>query len=204
VRILSTNLTGCPGLEAALLLQLPENATMRTKNVLLLCGFLLMPSLVMAHDVMADFDRSAAFYKYQTFMWAQEPEPCQGFMKERIINAVTAELQARGLRLVTSNADLAVSAASDSNDIGIGFYADLMGGWNWYQYWAPAPSMKVLEILQSDALVVRLIDSQTDTPVWWAVGFETIREKSEKHPKNLNKHVHEMFEYLPPVAASNR
>jgi hypothetical protein len=171
---------------------------MRTKP-LLLCALMLTASVAIAHQVKADYDRSAEFYRYTTFMWLQEPQLTNSFMNEQIINAVNAELQARGLCLVTGNADLAVSAHTlmDENPKLKFFYADLAGGWNWYYYWTPTPSVTVLETFEVGTLVVDLFDTQTQRVVWWTAGTEAVTEKTEKNVKHLNRAVEKMFRDFP-------
>src|SRR5215468_9863835 len=85
-----------------------ENQHMRTLRTLLFCALMLTGSAAIAHQIRTDWDRGAKFYEYRTFMWAKEPELENPWMNEQIINAVTAELETRGLCLVTSCADLAV------------------------------------------------------------------------------------------------
>jgi hypothetical protein len=175
-------------------------------KALLLCVTMLTTSLAIAHQVRTDFDRSAAFYKYKTFMWVKEPQTANPWMNERIINAVTAELEARGLCLVKSNADLAVSAntaspapcascEADKLDI---FYASLAGGLGWYYYWYPQPSVTVLETFDIDTLVVDLFDTQTQRVVWWTTGTEIVSEKAAKNVRSFNRSVERMFVDFPP------
>ena len=164
---------------------------MRTRKTLLLCTLMLTGSIAIADQVRMDYDRGAEFYKYKTFMWINEPLPANPSMNEHIINAVNAELQARGLCLVTSDADLVVSAntAMTENKLDI-FYAGLAGGWGWYHYWVPKPSITVVRTFETGTLVVDLFDTQTKRVVWWATGTEADR--------HLNRVVERMFENFPP------
>jgi Domain of unknown function (DUF4136) len=168
---------------------------MRTMKTFLLCALMLMAGLAIADHVRTDYDRGAEFFKYKTFMWIQEPQLANPLMNEQIINAVNAALEARGLCLVTSNADLAISvntATCENNNSEV-FYAGLAGGWGWYHYWAPKPSITVIEPFDVDSLVIDLFDTQTKRVVWWGTGTE-----AEKNVKHLNKAVARMFENFPP------
>ena len=173
---------------------------MKTKP-LLLCALMLTASLAIAHHVKTDYDRSAEFYKYTTFMWNQEPNLANCVMNEHIINAVNAELQGKGLHLVTSNADLAVSAntAACDNPNLKAFYARLPGGWSWIYNWSPLPSITVVEAFEADTLLVQLFDTRTQCVVWWGAGTEIVSEKSEKNVKHLNKAIARMFENFPAI-----
>jgi hypothetical protein len=151
--------------------------------------------LAVAGDVRTDYDRSAEFYRYKTFMWIKEPELANPSINEQIIKAVNAELEAKGLCLVASNADLAISAntATSENNKSEVFYAGLAGGWGWYRYWAPKPSITVVETFEAGSLVIDLFDTQAARVVWWATGTD-----AEKNVKHLNKTVERMFENFPP------
>src|SRR5262245_16056196 len=83
---------------------------MKILRITALCVFTLVASLALAQDVKTDYDHATDFSKYKTFMWIKEPNPQNPLMKQRIIDAVNLQLGERGLRLVTSNADLGVSA----------------------------------------------------------------------------------------------
>jgi len=169
---------------------------MRTTVTLLLSALMLTASLAIADQVRTDHDRSAGFYRYRTFMWANEPQTPSSFMNEQIMNAISLELQARGMCLVPDHADLAVSVSTAPicNKKSEFFYAGLPGGWSWSYYWTPLPSTTVVEPFELDTLVVYLFETETNRPVWW--GTATEAEKSIDH---LNRDVERMFEYFPPA-----
>jgi Domain of unknown function (DUF4136) len=180
---------------------------MKTMKSLLLCTFMLIASLAVADHVRTDYDRSAQFYRYKTFMWFQEPQLSKPWINEWIINAVNAELEARGFCLVKGSADLAVSAytakaarcnpACNGGPMLNAFYAGLAGGWSWYEYWTPAePFITVVETFDADSLVVDVAETQTQRVVWWGAGTEAI----SNHVKHVNRRVAQMFMTFPPGA----
>ena len=172
---------------------------MKTMTTVLLCVLMMTASLAIADQVRTDYDRSAPFYKYRTFMWDKYPQTANPWVNEWIVNAVDAELQAKGLCLVESDADLAVSASTptcDKHQVGF-FYAFLAGGWSWYHYWTPAePSITVVEAFDADTLVVDVYETQTQRVVWWGWGTDTL----SKNIKHLNRTVEQMFMGFPPGA----
>ena len=177
------------------------NQIMRTMKIVLLCVLMLTGSIAIADHIRADHDRSAPFYDYKTFMWSKEPQLSNAWENEWIVNAVNHELQARGLCLVNSNADLVVSATPAtcnpcSNVQSRGFNAPLAGGWSWYAYWTPAEeSITVVEPFEADALVVELADVQRERVVWWGAATEAVSD-SVKH---INKRIEQMFYSFPPA-----
>jgi len=175
---------------------------MRTMKTLTLCALMIMTAnLAFAHYVAADYDRSVDFSNYRTFGWAHLPPTASPLMKARIINAINANLQSRGLELVETNADLVISAhtATGQSPECETFFARVPGGWNWYYYWKPEPFVTAVEVFDGDTLVVDVVDTRTQQVVWWAAGNETVRKESLKNVKHLNKSVYEMFEYFPPT-----
>jgi len=172
---------------------------MRTMKTILFCALMLTASIGSADRIRTDYDRSAAFYTYKTFMWIKEPQLANPYENESIINAVNTELQLKGLCLVTNNADLAVSATTAKCGIEDlqNFYAALAGGWSWYSYWTPAePSITVVELFEGDTLVVDVSDTQTERMVWWGTATEIVSDNIRR----LNRGVEKMFMNFPPGA----
>src|SRR5215475_490670 len=83
---------------------------MRILKILVFVVFIATGSIVFAQDVKTDHDRAVNFSGYRTFMWIKEPTPANPLMKQRIMDAINIQLGEKGLRLVTSGADLGVSA----------------------------------------------------------------------------------------------
>src|SRR5262249_58350605 len=63
-----------------------------------------------AQDVTADYNKDTDFSRYKTYRWIKEPETENPLMRQRVIDDVNNSLRAKGLRLVTSDADLCIAA----------------------------------------------------------------------------------------------
>src|SRR5262249_33982384 len=124
-------------------------------------------------------------------------------MKQRIVDAINAQLGERGLRLVESNADLGVSAntATMEKHTLESFYDGLGGGWRWHHYWGPGPVTAVVDTFQVGTLVVDLFDTATKQVVWWGTATDTVSKKVEKNTEHLNKAVEKMFKDFPVRSA---
>ena len=83
---------------------------MRALRSCLFAFFLLLPTIAFAQKVTTDFDHKANFSQYKTFMWLREPRVRDPLMRRRVMDAVNAQLTAKGLQLVTDGADLSVIA----------------------------------------------------------------------------------------------
>src|SRR5262249_3592941 len=90
---------------------------------------LFATSLAFAHKVRVDYDHSVNFAKYKTFMWTEKPLTENPLMDDRIVNAVNAQLSARGLELVATNADMSIKATQSIQAIPI--FNTVYDGFGW-------------------------------------------------------------------------
>ena len=176
---------------------------MRIIKASVLSILLLTASFALAQDVKTDHNRSTNFARYRTFMWIKTPQPENPLMKQRIMDTVNAELQAKDLRLVNENADLGVSAnvATQERHTLETFY-DGFPGWGWHRMWAPEFGYTTtVDTYEVGTLVVDLFDTQNKQVVWWGSATSTVSDKPEKNTKKLEKSVAKMFKDFPPKAA---
>jgi hypothetical protein len=175
---------------------------MRIFRACLLFGlFLLFPAILSAQKVETDFDHSANFSQYKTFMWIREPHMSDPLMKQRVIDAVNAQLTAKGLQLVTEGADLGVTAngATSQQHTLETFYTGF-GGWGWRGWGGDGMATTIPESYTVGTLVVDLFDCRTKQIVWRGTATDTLPEKPEKTAEKLNKAVEKMFSKFPPRA----
>jgi hypothetical protein len=168
----------------------------------ILCVLLTSVGIVVAQDVKTDYDHTANFSKYRTFMWIREPKPQNPLMKDRIVEAINAQLEARGLEEVTSGADLGVSAnvATQGRHTLQSFYDDFPG-WRWHHMWGPGYVTTTVDTYRVGALVVDLFDTRSKQVVWWGSAVDTVSDKPEKNTKKLEKSAEKIFKDFPPRGA---
>jgi hypothetical protein len=163
-------------------------------SVLLSSGLLLAVVAVSgyADKVRADCDHTADFSKYKTFMWIHESEVSRPFMRQRIMDAVTAQLTGRGLRQVSDGADLAVGAnlATEEKHSWETYYNG--GDWYWGG-WATTE----METYLVGTLTVDLFDAKSHKLVWQGVGVDEVSSKPEKETKDYGKQIEKMFRKFP-------
>lgn len=169
---------------------------MRFVKIAVLCVLCYMAVPAAAQEIKTDFDHSTNFSSYRTYMWIKEPKTENPLNRERIMNAVNAQLQAKGLRLVTSGADLGVSAntATKQQQTLQSFYDDFPG-WGWRR-WGPVTT--TVETYTVGTLVVDLFDTKTKQVKWWGKATDTVSEKPEKNAKKLDEAVQKIFKDYPP------
>jgi hypothetical protein len=176
---------------------------MRARRIISIFVLILFgTSVAFAHKVRVDYDRSVNFSKYKTFMWVEKPQTENPFMDERIVRAVNAQLAAKGLEPVNTDADLSVSATSTIqerqvlNTLYDGF--GWGGGWGWGgPGWATTYVTTYLE----GTTVVQLADVASEKPIWRGVATGSVSNKPEKAARKILKVISEMFEEYPSRGA---
>jgi hypothetical protein len=164
-------------------------------------GFALalrIANVTFAQNVKTDYSKSTDFSQYKTFMWIKEPNPANPLMRQRVIDDINSALTARGLQLVTSNADLGIAAhAATKNERTLNtFYNGFGGGWRWGGGLNSATT--TVDTYKVGTLVVDIFDSQTKAAVWRGTSSKTISNNPQTNAKNLNKAVDKMFKNFPP------
>src|ERR1700681_3436686 len=162
--------------------------------------FLLLPTILSAQKVTTDFDHSANFSQYKTFMWIREPRMSDPLMKVRVVDAINGQLIAKGLQLVTEGADVGIIAngATTEEHTLETFYSGF-GGWGW-RGWGGGVATTIPESYTVGTLIVDLFDTRTKQVVWRGTATATLPDKPEKTAKKLNKAIEKMFNKFPPRA----
>jgi len=167
----------------------------RILKILIICVFVMVPLALIAQDVQTDYDHTTDFSKYKTFTWIKQPKTENPLMQQRIIDAVNTQLETKGLRLVSTDADLGISAnTATREEQTLNSFYDGFSGWGWHRYWGPV----TVETYTVGTLVVDLFDMQTKQVKWWSAASDTISDKPEKNAKKLNEAVEKMFKHFPP------
>jgi hypothetical protein len=155
----------------------------------------MVPLALIAQDIQTDHDHTTDFSKYKTFTWIKQPKTANPLMQQRIIDAVNTQLEAKGLRLVSSDADLGVSAnAATKEEQTLNSFYNGFPGWGWHRYWGPV----TVETYTVGTLVVDLFDMQSKQVKWWGAASDTVSDKPEKNAKKLDEAVEKMFKHFPP------
>ena len=169
---------------------------MRQTKIFVVLGILLLTTTALRADkVTFDYDHNVNFSKYRTFMWMQEPETPDPFMKDRIVRAVNAQLAARGLRQVTSKPDLVIGAGltTEEKEVVDTYYTG--GGWGWDGGGWATTEVRTYIV---GTLTVDLIDSRTRKVIWQGVATDKLSRKPEKRTKDSDKWIEKMFRGYPP------
>lgn len=170
-------------------------------------GFALMMMVIgnaaFAQKVTTDYDKSANFAPYKTFMWIKEPKTTSPLMRQRVIDDINSALAGRGLQLVTSNADLCIAAhAATKQERTLNtFYNGFGGGWRWGGGFGNATT--TVDTYRVGTLVVDIFDARTKAAIWRGTSSKTLSGNPQKNAENLNKAVVKMFKNFPPATKAN-
>jgi hypothetical protein len=159
----------------------------------------LLTGNVWAQKVTTDYDKGVDFSKYKTYMWIKEPKTTNPLVQQRILDDVNAALSGKGLKAVSSDADLAVAAhASTKQEQTLEtFYDGFGGGWRWRGGGFGTATTSV-QPYQVGTLVVDLFDARTKDALWRAASTKTLSDNPKKNAESLNKAVTKMFKDFPP------
>ena len=169
---------------------------MQAPRISVMLGIVLFAATALRADkVTSDFDHSVNFSKYRTFMWIHEPQSNEPFAAERIMKAVNLHLTVRGLKQVSSGADLAVGSnlATEERHTWQTYYTG--SGWDWGAGWSTTEE----RVYQVGTLTVDLFDSETKKIVWQGIGTDTLSRHPEKRSKDRDKQIDKMFKEFPAV-----
>lgn len=171
----------------------------RTISIAAITLFFLTATFGFGQQVRFDYDHGVDFSKYKTFSWIKKPvTPKDPFAAQRIINAVNAQLMAKGLQLVASNGDLAVAVnvATQERQTLNTFY-DGFGPWGWGLDGTAA----TVETYTEGTIVADLFDAQTKKIVWRGSAAKQVSSKPEKVNQQTEKAIEKMFRHYPPIGA---
>jgi hypothetical protein len=171
------------------------------KITLGLLVLLLVAELAAVAKIVSDYDPSANFSQYKTFMWIKKPHMDDPLMDDRIINAINSELTGKGWTLVTEGADIGVAAhvATRKQHNLETFYNGFGGGWGWHR-WGGGMGIATtsVETYTVGTLVVDLFDSRTKQLVWRGWASDALPDDPKKETKKLDKDIEKLFKNFPP------
>jgi hypothetical protein len=176
---------------------------MKPRILRIAVGLLFLLSIaaqVVADKVFSDFDPKANFSQYKTFMWIKRPHMEDPLMDDRIVDAINAELTAKGWKLVQESADVGVAAhlATRRNHTLETFYSGFGGGWRWhYLGGGTGTATTHIETYVVGTLVVDLFDSRTKQLEWRGWATDALPDNPKKEMKKLDKEIEKLFRDFP-------
>jgi len=161
-------------------------------------------------EVSTDYNKAVDFSRYSTFKFLPSNEIKSDLVIDRIEGAITTQLTAKGLKLVSENADLLVAyharldkqTQMDTTTYGYGW----AGGWGGYYgpmarpYGGMGTSTTTIREIPVGALFVDLVDAAKKEMVWQGMASATLDPRASADDKDyrVNYAVKKMFSSFPP------
>jgi hypothetical protein len=153
--------------------------------------------------IITDYDHHANFSNYKTYSWASV-ETANAMWDQRVKDAISGQLAAKGLKEVESGGDLVVHAVGitrleqDVHVNGSAWGGGLgpWGGWGGGPAFGDASATKSTYAVGT--LIIEISDLNSKRMVWWGLSDQSLPTNSEKAAKNLDKDVAKMFKKFPP------
>lgn len=185
--------------------------TQRIKQMLLTFAALFL-GIAMNAQIQSDYDKSIEFADYKTYTfdgWEKNSDQIlTDFDKKRITDAMQNELTSRGMTMVNSNGDVAITlyvvinkktsktAYTDfNNSFGYG------GRWGWGygmgQGMVSATTTYDEDDYREGTFVVDMYDGETKKLIWQGVITSVVKEKADQRDKSIPKKIKKLMKKYP-------
>ncbi len=162
-------------------------------------------------SVYTDYNPSAQFASYRTYNWRTTPEQVSPLMAQRIVDAIDAQLRAKGWTQVDSDGDVGLDASVASHqeyDVDHFYGGPYWGGWGWGGWgWGSGwgayggYSSSRVRSYTVGTLAVDMFDNKTRQAIWRGTAENTIKRDPVKATADIQAAVAEMFARFPPGSA---
>ena len=180
---------------------------MKKTLVTLAVAVALAPALAMAQKTSYDYDKSIDFTTFKTYALKDGTKVGQPLIDDRIVNAIEAELAAKGLTKSEANPDVFVvyhTAFDKQKDIST-YSSGYAGGYGPYGYrygggWAGGTTTTQVRDILIGTLVIDIADAKKNQVAWRGMGVKEVKTdaKPEKRDKSINDAVKKIFKNYPP------
>jgi hypothetical protein len=152
-----------------------------------------------AQKITTESNPGTSFSSYKTFTWLKQPNLGDPLLKQRIVDDISTQLQAKGLQPVQEGGDLAVAAhvATKTEKTLNTFYDGFGGGWRWGGGFGSATTM--VDTYQEGTLVVDLFDAKTQQAIWRGTATQKVSSNPQDQAKNIDKAAQKIFAKFPPA-----
>ena len=174
---------------------------------------LLMLAACASPRVYTDHDPGVQWGQYHSYSWREKAEKAPPLVAQRIVDAVDAQLRAKGWTRMEEGADVVLAAhvASRQEYELDTFYDDpFWGGWGWRggwgHYWGVGAGFDTTRVRSYTVgtLVLDMFDAKTKQAIWRGTAEGTVPKKPEKLTADIQVAVAKIFEDFPPGSAPAR
>ena len=174
---------------------------MRIATFVMTVSLLLMSTILSAQKVTFDYNKLTDFSDYTTYAWVRGTVVNDPLIHGRIVNALNAQLAAKGLRMIESpaRADVLVAYhASIDRDLQITGFSS---GWGGFRFPGNYSGVVRADEILNGTLIVDMVDTDTRTIVWRGVASKEldVNANPAKRDKNITRTAEKLFRNYPPV-----
>lgn len=175
------------------------------KKLVIFALVLIVAAACSSVKVSSDFDRTAGFSSYKTFLFTDDALhlPLDDINNNRILTAVESELAAKGFKKVTENPDVLIDIKIKAEQKQTAT-ATSSGGYGYgYRYgWGGGFSTTTInyDTYTDGTMFIDMIDAQKKQLVWQGRGTKTVNpDASEKsRAENLSYAIKQIMAQYPP------
>jgi hypothetical protein len=161
---------------------------------------LIASSSAFAQKVQADWDHNADFSHYRTFAYVKSQPVENPLMDQRIVEAIKAELTAKGLTENSANPAMVVTYTAamkqDKEYVANGFGGGYGMGWRWGGGMGSATVNSFTTV--QGTIVVDMYDAANKQMLFRGSATDTVSDKPEKDAQKIQKGMKKLFEKFPP------
>jgi len=175
---------------------------MKPTRVAIVSSLLLWTATALtAQRVQTSYDHTADFSGYKTYSWFSKTASTS-LWDQRVENAVTSSLAAKGLTQVPSGGDLAIFASDTSQERQklVTFCNGTRGGWGGGGFGGGpfCDATTTIKPYKVDTLAVEIFDGNSNAVLWRASSTNTLPNDSDTIIKSLDTNVERLFSHFPP------
>jgi hypothetical protein len=147
--------------------------------------------------VSTDYDRAANFAPLKTYSWRLEQQLPNPLNAQRLVDAVDANLKAKGFTKVDSGGDVTVTyhAAADKS---VDVQSFQSGGA--YSCWGGCMTSTTVTPVTLGTLIVDIVETKSNKMLWRGSASDTVSGDPKENEAKIQEGVHKMFEKFPPKA----
>lgn len=162
--------------------------------------------------VHTDHNPAAQFGNYRSYSWREKADKAPPLVAQRIVDAVDAQLRAKGWTPVASGGDVVLAAhVATRQEYELDtFYSDpFWGGWGW-RHWGPGWGLHAgintarVRSYTVGTLVLDMFDANTKQAIWSGTAEGTVPRDPRKHTEQIQAGVAKMFAEFPPGSVPTR
>ena len=178
---------------------------MRMRFAAAALAMVMLPAIAAAQKTSYDYNKEANFASYKTYGLKDGTKVGDPLIDDRIVNAIEAELKAKGLTKSDNPDIFVVYHVAFDKEKDISTYSSGYGGygaygWGWGGGWAGGTTSTQVRDILVGTMVIDIADAAKKQVAWRGTGVKEVQTQAnpEKRDKSINNAVKKIFKNYPP------